>query len=115
MDVAVPGPGADPSAAATSESELRARLRLGQGPIVLSVQAQKVHKNLMRLVQAVCEVAQRHPDVRLVLPGNLTDHGRELPRLGFAADVAHCSRPNSSRAVPLLERRGERLLIVAAG
>jgi glycosyltransferase involved in cell wall biosynthesis len=87
IDVAVPGPGAEPSAAATNESELRARLGLGDGPIVLSVQAQKLHKNLMRLVHAMREVAQRHPDVRLVLPGNLTAHGRELQAAAHALGI----------------------------
>ena len=88
VDVAVPGPGADPAPAAP---DVRERLRLGDGPIVLSVQAQKAHKNLMRLVRAMKVVAELHPEVRLVLPGNPTEHGRELHaearRLGIGENV----------------------------
>jgi glycosyltransferase involved in cell wall biosynthesis len=76
IDVAVPGPGSDPSA--PPATDVRERLGLGAGPIVLSVQAQKAHKNLMRLVRAMRVVADRFPDARLVLPGNPTEHGREL-------------------------------------
>jgi glycosyltransferase involved in cell wall biosynthesis len=78
IDVVLPGPGLDPHAVATPPAELRERLGLGSGPIVISVSAQKAHKNLMRLVEALRVVSERHPDVRLVLPGNVTDHGREL-------------------------------------
>jgi glycosyltransferase involved in cell wall biosynthesis len=76
VDIAVPGPGSEPSVAPAAD--VRARLGLGDGPIVLSVQAQKAHKNLVRLVRAMRAVAERFPDVRLVLPGNPTEHGREL-------------------------------------
>jgi glycosyltransferase involved in cell wall biosynthesis len=76
VDVVVPGPGSEPSV--TPAADVRARMGLGDGPIVLSVQAQKTHKNLLRLVHAMRTVAERHPDVRLVLPGNPTEHGREL-------------------------------------
>jgi glycosyltransferase involved in cell wall biosynthesis len=90
IDVAVPGPGADVSAAPATD--VRERLGLGEGPIVLSVQAQKAHKNLMRLVHALRAVAERHPDVRLVIPGNPTEHGRELEaaarELGIGDNVA---------------------------
>jgi glycosyltransferase involved in cell wall biosynthesis len=78
VDVVHNGPGAEPGLAPTPERELREHLGLGDGPIVLSVSAQKVHKNLMRLVEAIKVVASSHPDVRLVLPGNVSEHGREL-------------------------------------
>jgi glycosyltransferase involved in cell wall biosynthesis len=76
----------------TPARELRARLELGQGPVILSVSAKKVHKNLARLVQAMAAVAQRYPDAVLVLPGNPTAHEDELRELaqglGIAANVA---------------------------
>jgi glycosyltransferase involved in cell wall biosynthesis len=91
IDVAVQGPGSPPSVAPTAAPELRERLGLGDGPIVLSVQAQKAHKNLMRLLEAMTTVARAHPDVRLVLPGNPTEHQSELraaaERLGIGGNV----------------------------
>ncbi len=76
----------------TPAQELRTRLELGQGPVILSVSAKKVHKNLSRLVQAMAAVVQRHPDAMLVLPGNPTAHEEELREmargLGIAANVA---------------------------
>ncbi|HEY7831032.1 MAG TPA: glycosyltransferase family 1 protein [Solirubrobacteraceae bacterium] len=75
----------------TPAQELRSRLALGQGPVILSVSAKKVHKNLSRLVQAMAAVVQRHPNAMLVLPGNPTTHEDELrelaQRLGIAANV----------------------------
>ncbi len=62
----------------TPEAELRARLGLGAGPVVLTVSAKRVHKNLIRLIRAMAFVAERHPDAVLVLPGNATDHERDL-------------------------------------
>jgi glycosyltransferase involved in cell wall biosynthesis len=78
VDVVYNGPGLEARVAPTPETDLRERLRLGRGPVVLSVSAQKAHKNLMRLVEATKLVASAHPDMRLVLPGNVTEHGREL-------------------------------------
>ncbi len=76
----------------TPAPQLRSRLELGQGPVILSVSAKKVHKNLSRLVQAMAEVVERHPDAMLVLPGNPTAHEQELRELaqglGIAANVA---------------------------
>jgi glycosyltransferase involved in cell wall biosynthesis len=89
VDVAANGPGSEPSAAPARY--VRERFGLGNGPIVLSVQAQKVHKNLMRLLRAIQVVRERFPDVRLVLPGNPTPHGLELQeearRLGIGDNV----------------------------
>jgi glycosyltransferase involved in cell wall biosynthesis len=91
VDVVYTGPGLGSHAAATPAQELRERLGLGNGPVVLSVSAQKAHKNLMRLVEAMRRVASVHPAVRLVLPGNVTEHGRELlaaaGELGIADNV----------------------------
>jgi glycosyltransferase involved in cell wall biosynthesis len=75
----------------TPPEELRARLGLGEGPVVLTVSAKKVHKNLERLVRAIVSVAERWPDVVLVMPGNPTVYERELrelaAELGIAANV----------------------------
>lgn len=76
----------------TPAAELRARLRLGEGPIVLTVSAKKVHKNLERLVRAMASVVARVPGATLVMPGNPTAHERELSELaselGLASNVA---------------------------
>ncbi len=75
----------------TPSPELRSRLRLGEGPVILTVSAKKVHKNLMRLVRAMVAVVERWPDAMLVMPGNPTAHERELrelaAELGIAANV----------------------------
>jgi glycosyltransferase involved in cell wall biosynthesis len=76
----------------TPADELRRRFGLGEGPVVLSVSAKKAHKNLERLLRAMALVVERHPDAVLVLPGNPTEHERELRELarelGIAANVA---------------------------
>jgi glycosyltransferase involved in cell wall biosynthesis len=76
----------------TPPADLRERLALGQGPVILTVSAKKVHKNLERLVRAMALVAERRPDAMLVMPGNPTAHERELralaSELGIAANVA---------------------------
>jgi glycosyltransferase involved in cell wall biosynthesis len=79
---AVPlGAGSEIAAAPTAEDELRRRLRLGAGPIVLSVSALKVHKNLASLVEAMVTIRGRVPDAVLVIPANPTPHGNELQAL----------------------------------
>lgn len=78
VDVVIQGPGSEPSGTATPVAELRERLGLGDGPIILSVSAQKAHKNLVRLLNAFRTVVQHRPAARLVMPGNLTEHGGEL-------------------------------------
>lgn len=65
----------------TPEPELRARLALGSGPVVLTVSAKKVNKNLRRLVAAMSSVIERWPNAVLVMPGNPTPHERELKGL----------------------------------
>lgn len=92
IDVVPLAAGSDGSATPTPARELRSRLGLGEGPVILSVSAKKVHKNLARLVRAMATVAQRHPEAKLVLPGNRTAHEEELRELarelGIAANVA---------------------------
>ncbi len=79
-------------AAATPEQELRERLGLGQGPVILTVSAKKVHKNLERLVRAMALVAERWNDAVLVMPGNPTAHELQLrelaAQLGISDNVA---------------------------
>jgi hypothetical protein len=41
-------------------------------------------------------------------------HRRYLERIGYEVDVRHCRHPDTSRALPLLERRDDRLAIVPA-
>jgi glycosyltransferase involved in cell wall biosynthesis len=76
----------------TPEATLRERLQLGGGPVVLTVSAKKIHKNLERLVRAMAVVVARRPDAVLVMPGNPTAHEHELralaAELGIAANVA---------------------------
>jgi glycosyltransferase involved in cell wall biosynthesis len=92
IDVVPLAPGLSEERPPTPAGELRARLRLGEGPVILSVCAKKVHKNLERLLRAMAVVVERQPDARLVLPGNPTPHElrlRELAaELGIAANVA---------------------------
>jgi len=76
----------------TPAAELRRRLRLGDGPVVLTVSAKKVNKNLERLVRAMGPVTAAHPDAVLVLPGNPTAYEQRLrelaAELGLQANVA---------------------------
>jgi glycosyltransferase involved in cell wall biosynthesis len=92
IDVVPLAPGVSERTAPTPEGELRARLRLGEGAVILSVSAKKVHKNLERLIRAMATVVERRPDALLVLPGNPTKHELELrelaAELGIAANVA---------------------------
>lgn len=92
IDVIPLGYGGPPRTPGTPEPELRARLGLGEGPIVLNVGAKKVHKNQMRLVQALPRIRETVPDARLVLAGAPTPHELELraeaDRLGVGGAVA---------------------------
>ncbi len=78
--------GAEP----TPEPELRGKLRAGDRPIVLSVSAQRPHKNVARLIGALALIP---PDRRplLAVPGYLTAYGEELRErsieLGVEGDV----------------------------
>jgi glycosyltransferase involved in cell wall biosynthesis len=91
IDVVPLAAGGSDLMAPTPAAELRARLGLGDGPVILTVSAMKVHKNLERLVRAIVPLAERWPDVMLVMPGKPTPHERELRRLanelGLTANV----------------------------
>lgn len=78
IDVVYPGHGVGATTAPTPEAELRTKLELGDGPIVLTVSAKRVHKNLVRLVEAQARLRERVPGAVLVLPGNPTEHEEEL-------------------------------------
>lgn len=92
IDVIAHGQGLVEPIAATPERELRERLGLGQGDVVLTVSAKKIHKNLERLVRAMAMVVERVPSAVLVMPGNPTAHEQELralaDELGIAANVS---------------------------
>lgn len=88
IDVVPLAPGTNDRVLATPASELRSRLGLGDGPIVLSVSAKKIHKNLARLVEAMAIVIAQRPDATLVLPGNPTQHEQELRALAVSLDIA---------------------------
>jgi glycosyltransferase involved in cell wall biosynthesis len=71
---------------------VRERLGLGDGPIVLNVAMKKVHKNQLRLVQALPAVRAAVPGAQLVLPGARTPYQDELrveaARLGLGGAVS---------------------------
>lgn len=78
IDVIPLGYGTPPRVAPTPGPVLRERLGLGEGPIVLNVAMKKVHKNQLRLVQALPAVRERVPGAQLVLPGASTPYEEEL-------------------------------------
>ena len=92
IDVVGLAAGVNDQVVPTPPATLRERLGLGEGPVILTVSAKKVHKNLERLVRAMVPVAERWPDVVLVMPGNPTAHEQELRTLaadlGIAANVS---------------------------
>jgi glycosyltransferase involved in cell wall biosynthesis len=74
----------------TPEAALRRELDAGDRPIVLSVSAQRPHKNVARLIGALALLpAERRP--LLVVPGYQTSHGDELharsAELGVQDDI----------------------------
>lgn len=83
IDVVPLGFGTPQRIAPTPEGELRNRLRLGEGPILLNVGVQKVHKNQLRLVQALPAVREAHPGTQLVLAGGRTPYGDTLREEAF--------------------------------
>jgi glycosyltransferase involved in cell wall biosynthesis len=88
IDVVPLAAGVSDLVVATPANELRSRLGLGGGPVILTVSAKKVHKNLERLVRAMVSVAARWPDAVLVMPGNPTVHEGELRELAAALGIA---------------------------
>jgi glycosyltransferase involved in cell wall biosynthesis len=72
----------------TPEAELRERLGLGRGPLLLNVAVKKVHKNQMRIVEALPSVRSEVPDAQLVLAGASTPYEQDLRARAEALVVA---------------------------
>jgi glycosyltransferase involved in cell wall biosynthesis len=87
IDIVPNGYGTRRRVTPTPESDLRARLRLGDGPVILNVGAKKVHKNQLRLVQALPAVRAAASDVRLVLPGARTPYEDRLRQEAAELDI----------------------------
>jgi glycosyltransferase involved in cell wall biosynthesis len=91
IDVVPLGHGLRGGVTPTPEPELRRRLGLGEGRLVFTVGAKKVHKNQMALVRALPRLREAHPDATLVLAGAPTPHEDELraeaERLGLNGSV----------------------------
>lgn len=87
IDVVPCGSGNGVPADASDEGEVRSRLGLGKRRVVLAVSALSRHKNLPPLVRALVQIRESHPDVVLVIPGNPTEHGRELEHLALDLGV----------------------------
>jgi glycosyltransferase involved in cell wall biosynthesis len=88
IDVVPLAAGENERARPSDAAELRVRLGLGDGPVILSVSAKKVHKNLRRLVEAIPAVLARQPDAVLAIPGNPTAHEQELRELAVVLGIA---------------------------
>ena len=71
------GPGLPEPDEPLSEAELRKRLGLGGEPLVLTVAAKRPHKNLNRLLAAMCRL---HTEAVLVVPGFETPFEATLRR-----------------------------------
>jgi glycosyltransferase involved in cell wall biosynthesis len=76
----------------TPEADLRTRFALGEGPLVLSLSALSVHKNLLSLIEALPAIREQAPTAMLVLPGNPTAHGDELSARAAALGVGDVVR-----------------------
>jgi glycosyltransferase involved in cell wall biosynthesis len=87
IDVVALAAGVNDLLTPTPEPELRARLGLGDGPVVLSVAAKKIHKNLARLLHAMVALIERWPSAVLVLPGNPTPYEAELRELAAELSI----------------------------
>ena len=74
VDIAPLGPGIPEGVRGPTPAEIRRLFDLGDAPLVLSVLAQRRHKNAERLLQAFTRV----PEAVLVMPGYTTDFGTEL-------------------------------------
>jgi glycosyltransferase involved in cell wall biosynthesis len=87
IDVVPLGVAVQTRADAPAETETRARFELGDRRVLLSLSAQRPHKNLASLIGALGEIApERRP--LLVIPGYRTWHERELRELAARAGVA---------------------------
>ena len=86
IDVVPLGVAVQTRADAPAETETRARFELGDRRVLLSLSAQRPHKNLASLIGALGEIApERRP--LLVIPGYRTWHERELRELAARAGV----------------------------
>jgi glycosyltransferase involved in cell wall biosynthesis len=83
VDVAPLGPGLPAGLRGPPPLELRRRFGVGDAPLVLSVLAQRPHKNAVRLIQALAQV----PDAVLLVPGYSTGYARQLDDWIEAAGV----------------------------
>lgn len=72
----------------TPSQRLRAKFGLRSGPVILTVSAKKMHKNLARLIRAMVTVVAREPEAMLVLPGKPTPHERRLRELAQELGIA---------------------------
>lgn len=88
IDVIPHGHGVGEHAVPSPAEELRKRFAIGNGPVVLTVSAKKVHKNLERLLRAMAMVVERWPGATLVLPGNPSAHEQDLRRLADELGIA---------------------------
>jgi glycosyltransferase involved in cell wall biosynthesis len=87
IDVVPLGVAVQTRADAPAETETRARFELGDRRVLLSLSAQRPHKNLASLIGALGEIApERRP--LLVIPGYRTWHERELRELAARAGVS---------------------------
>ena len=73
-------------AAPEPEALLRERFGLGDAPVVLCVAQKRAHKNLDQLVRALALLADGR--TMLVLPGEPTEHERELVQLARELGIA---------------------------
>jgi glycosyltransferase involved in cell wall biosynthesis len=78
IDIVPLGYGVPARTPPTPEPELRVKLGLGEGPIVLNVAMKKIHKNQLRLVQALPAVRRAAPGAQLLLPGPSTPYEDRL-------------------------------------
>lgn len=85
VDVAPLGPGIPEGVHGPPPLEIRRRFGVGDAPLVLSVLAQRPHKNAARLIEALAGV----PDAVLIMPGYSTGYASELRRLLARLGVAH--------------------------
>jgi glycosyltransferase involved in cell wall biosynthesis len=80
-----------PVTAPPALAAVRARYGLGHGPFILSVSTLQPRKNYRRLIQAFAPLAERHPDLSLVIGGGKGWRYDEIlaepERLGIAGRV----------------------------
>ena len=86
VDVVPHGIANRPPAEPEPEALLRERFDLADAPVVLCVAQKRAHKNLDKLIRALALLGDRR--TMLVLPGEPTDHERELLALADELGVA---------------------------